>query len=123
MKPKDEKYTIAVDFDGVIHRYDSPWVSADVIPDGPVEGAIDWLNKMRKDFTVVIFTTRGSDESGQNAVRDWLKINGVIDADSIKVTDHKVAALVYIDDRAWRFAGWFPNAQDIHEARPWNKVK
>ena len=32
-------YSIAVDFDGVIHSYTSKWVAADVIPDPPVSGA------------------------------------------------------------------------------------
>ncbi len=33
----------------------------------------------------------------------------------------KPPALVYIDDRAWRFEGVFPTADEVHRARPWNK--
>lgn len=33
----------------------------------------------------------------------------------------KPPTLVYLDDRAIRFEGTFPTAQDIHNARPWNK--
>lgn len=67
------KYTIAVDFDGVIHSYVSPWKAEHIIPDAPVEGAIDWLVRMLKHFDVVIFTTRGRTWRGRRAVRAWLR--------------------------------------------------
>lgn len=120
-------YSIAVDFDGVLHSYTSLWVAPDVIPDPPVDGAIEWLNEIGKDFTVIIFTTRGQTLSGRLAVRAWLRQHGA-DPDVMKhaeVTAKKSPALVYIDDRAWRFEGpgTFPTRQQIHEARPWNKPK
>ena len=34
---------------------------------------------------------------------------------------HKPPALIYLDDRAMRFAGFFPEVADIEEATPWNK--
>lgn len=37
--------TLVVDFDGVLHAYESPWTSPWTIPDAPVEGAIEWLTK------------------------------------------------------------------------------
>jgi hypothetical protein len=125
MMTNDKKYTIAVDFDGVIHSYTTPWISATEIPDLPVPGAIDWLNKISKDFKVVIHTTRGETLSGQAAVRDWLTKHGyeLADTTEVEVTALKPAALVYIDDRAWRFEGTFPSRHEIHMARPWNKPK
>lgn len=117
------KYTVAVDFDGVLHSYMSPWVSPEVIPDPPVAGAIDWLKAIEKDFTVVIFTTRGSTEAGKSAVREWLMVNGWPSGINVRVTDTKPAALIYLDDRGYRFMGpqaW-PSAEDIHRLRPWNK--
>lgn len=33
----------------------------------------------------------------------------------------KLAALVYIDDRAFRFEGILPTGEEIHRMRPWNK--
>lgn len=124
MKPKGERYTIAVDFDGVIHSYTSPWTAPHEIPDPPVEGAIQWLLDMRKHFTIVIHTTRARTDLGIAAVQSWLFRNGA-SPDGIDwiVTDRKVAALVYIDDRAWRFEGLFPTVQKIHDARPWNKPR
>lgn len=126
-----KKYTIAVDFDGVIHSYVQPFIAKHVIPDPPVEGAIEWLHRMIQKFEVVIFTTRGSTWRGRRAVRAWLKkyaegmwyeAPGYRGLEDVKVTDRKIAALVYIDDRAIRFDGMnFPNADDIHLARPWHK--
>lgn len=117
----EKRYTIAVDFDGVIHRYDTPWEAAEVIPDPPVDGAIEWLNEMAKRFDIVIHTTRGKTAEGQQAVFEFLRDHGY--ASSCKVTAEKPPALVYIDDRAWRFDGsHFPTPHEIHQARPWHKV-
>ena len=122
-KAAGERYTVAVDFDGVLHSYTSPWVNAETIPDPPVPGAIEWLREIAKAFTVVIFTTRGKTPEGQRAVRHWLHENGWDAGINATVTADKPPALIYLDDRAWRFIGYFPTANEIHEARPWNKIK
>ena len=125
------KYTVAVDFDGVLHRYDSPWVNAHTIPDQPVDGAIGWLHRTIQSFDVVVFTTRGKTWRGRRAVRRWLReFSGALWNDgpgyrgieAVKVTYKKLPALVYLDDRAMRFNGVFPTANEIHRARPWNKA-
>lgn len=129
-------YSIAVDFDGVIHSYTSPWVAAHVIPDPPVPGAIDWLNAMDARFKIVIFTTRGKTSEGRIAVRSWLADHGFVAAHrvvdvtpqishyEIEITALKPPALIYLDDRAVRFDGeHFPTADQIHrEYVPWNKA-
>lgn len=122
------KRTIAVDFDGVLHWYTSPWVNEYTIPDPPVPGAIEWLREMEQSFEVVILTTRGRTWRGRRAVLQWLWKHGVHAPGAemwsdlkFKVTHNKPPALVYLDDRAMRFAGVFPTADDIHRARPWNK--
>jgi hypothetical protein len=131
MKPANEKYTVAVDFDGVIHSYLSPWVNAHTIPDGPVDGSIGWLYQMLHKFDVVIFSRRCKTWRGRRAIRKWLRFHagncyyespsgpGIED---IRLSFEKPPALVYIDDRAMRFEGTFPTAQEIHKAKPWNKV-
>lgn len=125
------RYTVAVDFDGVLHRYDSPWVAPHVIPDGPVDGAIEWLHGVIQAFDVVIHSTRCKTWRGRRAVRRWLRQNagglwhgGIVRGlEDVTFAHSKPAALVYLDDRAWRFDGTFPSAQDIHNARPWNKPR
>jgi len=126
------RYTVACDMDGVLHEYSTPWIAPHVIPDSPVAGAIEWLHKTLQEFAVVIFTTRGRTWRGRRAVRRWLKKYGNIMWDTygdihgfeeVKVTDRKPAALIYLDDRAWRFEGKnFPTMQEIHNARPWHKL-
>ena len=114
------KYTVAVDCDGVLHSYTSGWCGADSLPDPPVPGAIEWLNEITEKFDVVIHTTRGDQPGGNDAVIAYLREHGYTGA-ALKVTSHKVPALIYIDDRGWRFEGTFPTAEEIHQARPWNK--
>lgn len=114
---EERQYTIAVDFDGVLHQYVTPWEAADVIPDPPVEGAIEWLTNIVGHYRVVIFTTRGKTPEGRHAVLDWIAEHG--GPAGLTVTAEKGPALVYIDDRAWRFNGTFPAARTIRYARPW----
>lgn len=121
---EDNRYTIAVDFDGVIHSYRTPWMGHGVIPDIPVPGAIEWLNEISKSFRVVFHTTRGSCGVGKAAVMMWLRRHGYTATGAITVTNEKIPAIVYIDDRGYRFTGRnFPDAQQIHKMRPWNKPK
>lgn len=131
MKARNGRYTVAVDFDGVIHRYDSPWVNAHTIPDEPVDGAIEWLYRTLQTMDVVIFSTRCKTWRGRMAVRRWIKQHAgnlycespaSIGIEDVTLSYEKPPALVYIDDRAWRFEGTFPTAQQIH-ARPWNKQR
>lgn len=127
------KYTVAVDFDGVIHSYVSPWRASWVIPDAPVPGAIEWLSRTIQKFDVAIHTTRGRYPWGRWAVRRWLKKHagnlwheqmGARGLEDVTVTAVKVAALIYLDDRAVRFDGSnFPDADAVHALRPWNKPR
>lgn len=127
-----QRYTIAVDFDGVIHRYDTPWVNAHTIPDEPVAGAIEWLIAMVQKFDVVIFSTRCKTWRGRRAVRRWLRRHagtcwneglGVPGLEVVKLTAVKPPALIYLDDRAVRFEGTFPTAEQVHRLRPWHKSR
>jgi hypothetical protein len=115
--------TIAVDFDGVLHSYRSGWIDAHTIPDPPNHGAMDWLNRVSRTFEVVIFTTRAKTMRGRNAIKRWLWENGYVEPGAetwsdlrIRVSYTKPPALVYIDDRAWRFDGRFPAEIEILHA-------
>lgn len=127
------KYTVAVDFDGVLHSYTTSWRGAHVIPDAPVPGAIEWLHRTIQKFDVVILTTRGKRFWGRWAVRRWVRLHagnlwhespGARGLEDIKVSATKEAALIYLDDRAVRFDGTnFPTPEQVHAARPWNKQR
>lgn len=130
------RYTIAVDFDGVLHSYTTPWKNAWTIPDGPVPGAVEWLREMALDFNVVILSTRCKSWRGRRAMRRWLWLHDTGGYGSRAMwEDHsalggvsfakgKPPCLIYIDDRAWRFEGpgTFPTREQVHRAVPWNKL-
>lgn len=125
MRPS--RYTVAVDFDGVLHAYTTPWINEHTIPDAPVPGAIDWLKAMlNANLDVIIFTTRGRTSAGRDAVQRWLiKHWPEAPLTQLQVTAEKPPALAYLDDRAIRFTGpdsW-PTAEQILASRPWNKPR
>jgi hypothetical protein len=148
-----KRYTVAVDFDGVLHSYTSPWVNARTIPDPPVHGAMEWLVTMSKTFDIAITSTRNFQFLGIWAMRRWIRRNladyfwPIANSDGYsfdhmgvdqaalgmadEVMEHvsfprkKAPALIYLDDRAIRFEGpgTWPTRGDVYKSRPWNKPK
>ena len=111
--------TVVFDFDGVIHRYDSKWQGHEVIPDEPVEGIKEAIDEIRKEFEVVVVSTRCSYPDGMAAIISYLsKYNLIVD----KVSAEKPPAIAYIDDRAIMFDG-DPKSLlfKIRTFVPWNK--
>ena len=56
---KDERPSICVDFDGVIHNYTTKFEHPTIIPDPPVEGAIEWLSEVVQHFEVYVLHGEG----------------------------------------------------------------
>jgi len=50
MSEKQDKPTICLDFDGVLHSYESGWKGIDVIPDPPVPGAREERTRVKLRF-------------------------------------------------------------------------
>lgn len=88
------KKTICVDFDGVLNEYDD-YEEGDL--GEPLTGSKEFIKELRKKYKVVILTSRQKEQ-----VNRWLRRNGF---PSIKVTNRKVPAVAYIDDRAIQFNG------------------
>ena len=98
--------TIAIDFDGVIHSYTSGWTGP-VPTDPPVDGALKFINKLLElGYKVSIYSTRFETFSGSNATVEWLTKNG-FPIEQLELTFAKPKAIIYIDDRAFRFDGDF----------------
>jgi hypothetical protein len=104
---------VAVDFDGVIHAYSKGWQDG-TIYDEPMPGAIDGLRRLQERYAVFVFTSREIEQ-----VLPWLEAQGLDVAadgppyptfwnhqDQILVTQRKLPAVAYIDDRAVRFVDW-----------------
>jgi len=135
----DKKPILCLDFDGVIHSYSSGWQGADVVPDPPVDGALDFILDAREHFTVSIYSSRSSKQSGITAMQGWLMshmlkhsaegggprefgsetIAEVID--SIYWATEKPPAMVTIDDRALTFTGVWPSMDALTSFKPWYK--
>ena len=89
-----------VDFNGVLDAYGG-WKGPDHF-DPPRPGAGKFLEALRtRGFKVVIFTTRYADD-----VWRWLREHA-LDHLVGEVTDRKLAAHVFVDDRAVCFRGDF----------------
>lgn len=138
-RPRSKKPVICLDFDGVLHAYDSGWKGANVIPDDPVPGAMEFIMRAREHFEVHVFSSRSHQPGGVEAMQGWLMVNllaasreggGPVDfgnetvaqvIDSIVFATEKPPALVSIDDRAITFDGTWPAVADLLAFKPWNK--
>ena len=120
--------TVAVDFDGVIHAYSKGWQDGSIY-DKPVPGAFDALALLMKKFAVMVHTTR-EPASVARWIKEWGGIETCWYADPAKlpqfwddqrcllVTDRKLPAVAYIDDRAIRFTNWDQALDDLGRFEP-----
>jgi hypothetical protein len=103
--------TVAVDFDGVLHSYDKGWHDGTIYGDW-TPGAEAALRQLMRRYAVFIHSTRRPEQ-----VAKWLLDRGFscrIGYDGefwneqgvLLVTDRKLPAVAYIDDRAVRFINW-----------------
>lgn len=131
----ERKLTLTLDFDGVLHSYTSGWKGADVIPDPPVPGAIEFLREALKHFKVCVCSSRCVDGhtpmlppddqelcqavivapqpnfAGIEAMYGWLQQHGLTteELQQIEFWVAKPPSHVMIDDRAMTFDGphWY----------------
>lgn len=121
------KGTVAIDFDGVIHQYTRGWHDGSIY-DPPMPLAfsamidlcgrgyavyihstresrqiVDWINDQQKVMTAVVIP------------RNILFWNPQMNPYIVGVTNRKLPALVYIDDRALRFTTWDLTMKDFDE--------
>jgi hypothetical protein len=123
--------TIAIDFDGVVHAYSRGWQGG-ALYDPPVPGAIEALQRLIKTEPTFIFTAR----EDLRAVATWLSDHGVptvVDGvlnqphfwngrGEVLVTNRKLPARVYVDDRALLFTGNWVDTLARIETQPLNGV-
>lgn len=110
--------TIVFDFDGVIHKYSKGWQDGSIY-DEPVPGIRELIEELRKEYKIVIVSSRVKNQVQFQEMFDWLKKYSIKVDD---ITDKKVPALVYIDDRTILFNGKTLNLKNqIKNFRNWNE--
>jgi len=133
--------TIAIDFDGVIHKYSKGWQDGTCY-DEHVEGVFEAIQELMKTYTVFIFSTRKPKqikqwllqrimemEMGDNPhdpqewswgkygytcqiIPFWVKFWNKKNV--LGITRKKLPAMCYIDDRAVNFQGdWNRTLLDV----------
>ena len=90
--------TIAIDFDGVIHRYSKGFKGQQNVYDKPTEGTREALEKLKSNgYRLVIVSCRPPEP-----IKKWL-----VEQDMLhyfdEISNTKLPAKCYIDDKAIRF--------------------
>lgn len=114
------KPILCLDFDGVLHSYQSGWQGADKIPDRPVPGAAQFIREAAKHFKVVIFSSRSNQTGGIEAMRRWMMKYGM-PVESVEFVQEKPPAMLTLDDRAQQFVGEWPSMEELLSFEPWTK--
>lgn len=142
---------LCLDFDGVLHSYESGWKGPRVIPDEPTDGAMEFLVVAIERFEVAIFSSRSSYLGGRWAMKRWLRLHLVqhwwstdwrldlryttmaieMEEDAVRwarsivrkvsFPTKKPPAHLTIDDRAITFHGQWLPLSIIESFKPWNK--
>lgn len=106
MQKYDLLKTIAIDFDGVINcRFGDGVIQHDR---QPIDGAIASLEHIQKiGFNFFIHTARPVHQLDEIKayILEWAKLEQV-ELSDFEVTNIKLPAFMYIDDRAVRFTNW-----------------
>ncbi len=114
--------SICMDFDGVIHSYHSGWEGPEIISDLPVVGAFATLDSyLTAGLEVFIYSARSETPEGIQAMKEWFRFHNFMNLDQLKFTNKKPHAVLYVDDRAYRFKGTeFPSVEYIQNFKPWH---
>jgi len=110
--------TIAVDFDGVIHKYSEGWKDG-TIYDDPIPGAFEaiksfmesgyavFIHSTRNEFQIAEWMNQQTDKFQTFPLDEGMLNNGKFfnNTNFVGVTNKKLPAQYYIDDRAIRFPG------------------
>jgi hypothetical protein len=98
--------TIAVDFDGVIHKYSKGYMDGSIY-DEPMDGAMEAIHFLwKRGYTVVCLTARPDLEGVKKWIFERIGPYTPEQYKSFDVTNIKPKAIAYIDDRGLRFTSW-----------------
>lgn len=110
----EEGKTVAFDFDGVIHKYSKGWQDGSIY-DEPNKDVLDLMLILQiMKIPCVIISTREPEQ-----IKEWWDKQGITlkakvldwntcfynDCSCVGITNRKIPAQLYIDDRAYRYTG------------------
>ncbi|WP_081413605.1 prolyl aminopeptidase [Eisenibacter elegans] len=118
------KNKIAIDFDGVLHRYSKGWQDGSIYDD-PIDGAREAMQRLKElGYYLIIFSTRANRiyrKKGHNPVREmqqWLRKHQIPYHEIC--TTGKPRAQIYVDDRALAFKGnWDDTVAQVQQFVVW----
>lgn len=106
------KPVLAIDFDGVIHRYNQGWKDGSIY-DIPVPGVKESLEKLSKKYTLVIHSARARSKTQIRMIQDWLTKNNL--SQYISRIEPKIVAKLYVDDLGVTFKNWDQALKEIND--------
>lgn len=116
----DETIQIGIDFDGVIHTNSKGYYDG-TIYDEPLPGTFEGLKKLSEKYTLILFTTKAKPDRGLingrptiELIWEWLEKHNMAQFIS-KITSEKPRAVVYLDDKAYRFTDWDKCLTDLEQ--------
>lgn len=125
-----EGHAVAFDFDGVIHKYSNGWQDGSIYDEANLD-VLDLILLLKLNrIPCVIISTRDPqqikewwDKQGFTIDAKVLNYNTVFynDCSAVGITNRKIPAQVYVDDRAYKYTGQTPKeflldfAKEINE--------
>lgn len=115
----NRKKAIALDFDGVIHFYRKGWANGEIY-DEPMPGAFEAIQKLLEKYHVFIMSTRPAAQI-VTWITPFLNPLGIAVMEIppeekfwngrglepiVGITNRKLAAEFYVDDRGIHFTNW-----------------
>ena len=111
MVNNDQSKNLGIDFDGVIHD-DNLGFHDGTIYGEPIKGSIESIKFLSNHFNIIIFTAKAkadrplvNGKTGAELVGDWLLKHDLLKYIS-EITAEKPRALLYVDDKGFRFENW-----------------
>ncbi len=139
IEPIKKPITLSMDFDGVIHSYSQGWLDGSVY-DKPVPGSLEFISEImwKHQISVFVLSTRNSYQ-----IKEWF--DNVVFKDTerlfqttvipenierweekcnLGITNKKLQASIYLDDRALTFDGDFDNLiPKLYAFQTWMNIK